>query len=306
MAKANEVALEVLKADTGRATKKVKYGKNAYTGEVEAEGYEVFHHVNYITVADTAPMLIKDVPDVLDDLGLADARRAMDTAHNEMIKTKYTLAIKKALPGYLEGDGKDLLEVSPFDLLTRKQEMLPPPPTPERIQSAIDAPSYTDPAYRASAKAYLTEVLPALEHEYRRLGGELNTARAELARVTREYKRKVAEAEERLQAFNNGVGKEWRKFEIANEGSHTPENFRVTTPACTPIVYYSFPYWEQVEGLRAIKKAIEKYEAEIKKEADPEYIKRLSVSNARQKDPIKSDRTGLGGNGLGFPFFRKK
>lgn len=297
MAKAT---VNTFKADAGRGSTQVNTKENRREPVLD---------VNYITLADTAPVLIEDVPDVLDDLGLTEARRAMDTAHNEMIKTKYALAIKKALPGYLEGDGEDLLEVSPFDLLTRKQEMLPPPPTPERIQSAIDAKPFTDPAYRASAKAYLAEVLPVVENEHARLAREVNEARAELARVTREYKRKVSQAEEALQKFNNGVQTEWQKFEIANEGSRTPENFKVTTPACTPICFYSFPYWEQVEGLRAIKKAIEDYEARVQYEGSPERNKQIARYNAQSANIVKSDTQGFGGSGapgfFGFLFSKK-
>ena len=263
------------------------------------------HHRVYITLSDTAPILIADVPDILDNLGLKEARQKMDKAHNDMIKKKFDLAIFKVTPG-LYDDKQDPLAESPFDIIHGdKQERKIP--SPEQVQYAIDAKPYADPEYRERAKDYLEEVLPVLETEYARLVAEVNTAQAELAEITLEYRHKVSEAAGKLSAFNAGVKAEWQKFETANTGSRTPENFIVTSRGCTPIVYYSLPRHDQVEGLRAVRKAIDDYEAQLNKGADPETVKQNARYSARNADPIKLDSPGFAGSGaLAALFGRKK
>ena len=300
MAKGNTATPEVLEANAGRAVHDPVFHK---VDDKEVITFEPSDHVNYITLADTAPVLIDDVPDVLDDLGLTEARQKMDTAHNEMIQKKYQLAVMKSLPGYLPEDrGEDRLEVSPFDVMIRKEA--PARPTARQIQSAIDAKPYADPEYREQALEYFSDVLPVVEAENARLIAEINTARAELAEITQEYRNKLAVAMGRYQKFNAGLGQEWRKFEIANKGSHTPENHVVTSGECSPIVFIIPANDDQIEGLRIIRKAIEDYEAQAN--GNPEDIKRASLYNSRNANPIKSDTQGLNGRGFMASLFSRK
>lgn len=243
------------------------------------------------------------MPDVLDDLGLTEVRQKMDTAHNNMIQKKYDLAVFKETPGLFE-DGKDLLSESPFDIM--RGDVQKRRPSSEQVQYAIDAKPYADPEYRETAKEYLSKVLPILETEHARLVAEVNTAQAELAEITQEYRHKVAEAAGKLSAFNAGVRVEWQKFETANTGSRTPENFIVTSRGCTPIVYYSFPEYEQIEGLRAVRKAVDEYEARLKKGSTPEDIKQAARNAARKADPVKNEAAGFAGTGALASLFGRK
>ena len=103
------------------------------------------NQLNIITYKDTAPVMIEDKEGAIDRLGFKKARKKMDEAHNNMINTKYQLAIYKEFPSDLHVDQReesgplaDVLDSSPRRHI----------PTQEDLQRAIDSPSYADPEYR--------------------------------------------------------------------------------------------------------------------------------------------------------------
>ena len=269
---------EVIAADTGSAV------IDPVTGQPARD-------VNYITLADTEPLLIDEQPDALDDLGLTEARQKMDAAHNDIIQTKYDLAVWKATPGLF---AEDKPAKSPFtEIRERNNSPQPHAVTAEEIQTAIDAASIKDPEYRAAAKEFLAEVLPAVKKENARLIAELNAAEAELAQIVREYKAKANAARRNLEDFNRDILTEYKKFETANSGSHTPENFIITSPACRPLVGYNVGKYEKVILLEEIQKKINALEAAEARDKDPEYIKQLARNNAKNNTVTKEGRRGV-------------
>ena len=268
---------EVIAANTGNAV------LDPVTGEPSRD-------VNYITLADTEPLFIDDVPDTLDDLGLTEARQKMDAAHNNMIQTKFDLAVWKTTPGLFDADAP---AKSPFtEIRERGTVPQPRPVTADEIQTAIDAASIKDPEYRAAAKEFLAEVLPAVKKENARLIAELNTAEAELAQVVREYKAKANAARHKLEIFNRDIYGEYKKFETANSGSHTPENFIYTSPACRPLVGYNVGKYEKVALLEAIQDTINALDAAEARDKDPEYNKQLARNNG-QANTVSKGRRGF-------------
>ena len=220
----------------------------------------VYRNVRIKTLHDTQPVLIEDVPGVLDGMGMTDARRKMDEAHNKMIRDKYNLALLKEAPYlHMQKDNR-----SPWEKLYKPET---PAPAPELLQSVIDSLSVWNDEYRAAAKEYLDTVLPAAKAETIRLQNEVKKARADLTRITREQRAKVAEAEKKLLAFNAGIHAEVEKFEIANAGSRTPENFHITSENAQDILNYGCYYCrslnEEYEGLQAVKDAIIQVEQEL-------------------------------------------
>ena len=118
--------------------------------------------LNIITYKDTAPVMIEDKESAIDRLGFKKARKKMDEAHNNMINTKYQLAIYTQFPSDLQADQReesgplaDVLDSSPRRHI----------PTQEDLQRAIDSPSYADPEYRKVAKEYLEKILDLGRHD---------------------------------------------------------------------------------------------------------------------------------------------
>lgn len=242
-------------------------------------GYSVKH----ISVADTVPVYINESPGVLDDLNLTEARQKMDAAHNKIIKAKYDLAIWKAMPGVMQINNPRP-DKSPFDEI-RERATTPQPATVSAadIQAAIDATSIRDPEYREAAKAYLSEVLPVITTETNRLIAEYNEAQEELARITKEYQKRVTAAAEALEKLNNGIIDEFRKFETANNCKST-EGHTYTSRNCRPLVLVtSTDYGKKYQLLEFIQKEIERLEAEKAKGADIEASKNLERVNSAAK-----------------------
>ena len=208
------------------------------------------NQLNIITYKDTAPVMIEDKEGAIDRLGFKKARKKMDEAHNNMINTKYQLAIYKEFPSDLHVDQReesgplaDVLDSSPRRHI----------PTQEDLQRAIDSPSYADPEYRKVAKEYLEKILPAVNAERDRLTEEIASAAAELEAVTLEYKEKLEAAKRNLKNFNRDVFAEYKKFEEASRGGHTPENFVITSERYEPILrFYTPSASEAPEALEAV------------------------------------------------------
>lgn len=246
--------------------------------------------VKYISILDTEPILIEEKAGVLDEIGLTKERRKMDKAHNEMILTKFNLAKFKESPGAMkESQG----EQSPFTAVIEKSERpVATMPTATEIQAAIDAPSISDPEYRAKAKAFLDAVIPAAKAETMKLNAEYNAISAELAELTQEYTAKLNAAKENIETFNAGIREEWEKFETANKGSRTPENFVFTTRNCRELTGLMKPHkYEQYTGLEAIRQTIKNYEQALEKDNSIENMKALAQSNAA-KNTMTARRTG--------------
>ena len=220
------------------------------------------NQLNIITYKDTAPVMIEDKEGAIDRVGFKKARKKMDEAHNNMINTKYQLAIYTQFPSDLRADHReergplaDVVDSSPRRHI----------PTQEDLQRAIDSPSYADPEYRKVAKEYLEKILPAVNAERDRLTEEIASAAAELEAVTLEYKEKLGAAKRNLKNFNRDVFAEYKKFEEAGKGSHTPENFVITSERYKPILgFYTPSVSEAPEALEAVLETMEKYEESLK------------------------------------------
>ena len=155
------------------------------------------NQLNIITYKDTAPVMIEDKEGAIDRLGFKKARKKMDEAHNNMINTKYQLAIYTQFPSDLRADQREesgpLADV--FDSSPRRHI-----PTQEDLQRAIDSPSYADPEYRKVAKEYLEKILPAVNAERDRLTEEIASAALKFRKsdahteLQKEYMRSAAAA----------------------------------------------------------------------------------------------------------------
>lgn len=177
-----------------------------------------YGEINFITLHDTAPLLIEEEHSALDDLKLKKDRQKMDEAHNRMIRKKYDLALLREAPAlHREPDNR-----SPYDQVFNPRSQ---GPSAGQIQYVIDSSSLEDDEYRSAAKAYLKKVIPAAQAETVRLQAEVKKIKAEYSRTAAEYQKKIREAHKNLKVFNDEIRKEVRKFELANEGSRTPENF---------------------------------------------------------------------------------
>ena len=215
--------------------------------------------VRIITLHDTEPVTIKEEHSVIDDLKLKKVRQKMDAAHNDMIRKKYQLALYKEVPGlYDKADNR-----SPYDQIFNP---LPERPSANQIQYLIDTLSFRDNEYRKTAKEYLDKVIPAAEAETKRLQREVDDAILEYNSLVAAQREKIRAAQQKLNAFNNGIHKEVLKFETAPEGSRTPDKCRITSADCESVFpsgrFHSRNWEEDYKDLKEIQEKLESIEAE--------------------------------------------
>jgi len=246
-----------------------------------------YGEINIITLHDTAPLLIEEEHSAIDDLKLKKDRQKMDEAHNRMIRKKYDLALLREAPAlHREPDNR-----SPYDQVFNPRSQ---GPSAGQIQYVIDSSSLEDDEYRSAAKAYLKKVIPAAEAETVRLQAEVDKIQAEYIKAAAEYRKKIREAQKNLKAFNSEIRKEVRKFELANEGSRTPENFLIHSERLASI-YPSGAYQQHdqdaaYKDLEAIRVSCEMIDAS--RNAAPDREEAISNLKSEAQNKVEN-KTGI-------------
>lgn len=175
------------------------------------------------TWLDTEPEKVQQEKNILDDLGLTDARVAMNEAHNEIITKKHKIRQRieelegmRSMPYSTRMSVQDPFNDKPTVVKNAKQiggEI-------EYLQEALKKASFYDVDYRESSKEFLMEIKPVIEAEDLRLQKEIEEAKIEYNRVLKQAKQKVIESTQERKRFINKVNDAvLKKFQHANEAN---------------------------------------------------------------------------------------
>lgn len=175
------------------------------------------------TWLDKEPEKVQQGSNVLDALGLTDARVAMDDAHNEIIQKKHKIRQRieelegmRSIPYSTRMSNQNPFDDKPIAVKNESQingEIA-------YLEEALKKESFYDRGYREAAKKFLMEIVPVIEAEELKLQNSIEEAQQEYNRAVKQAEKKVRESINARHRFirkiNDAVLK---KFQHANEAS---------------------------------------------------------------------------------------
>lgn len=175
------------------------------------------------TWIDKEPEKVQQGSNVLDELGLTDARVAMDDAHNEIIQKKHKIRQRieelegmRSIPYSTRMSTQD-----PFDnkhIAVKNESQINGEVA--YWEEALKKESFCDRGYREAAKKFLMEIAPVIETEELKLQNSIEEARQEYNRAVKTAKKKVRERINARYRFISKVNDAvLKKFQHANEAS---------------------------------------------------------------------------------------